>query len=467
MTAAPIDGPGLDDLAPEALLDALADADRQVREGEREKLRIAHQWAVLHPATADTGVATWGGDSLLLPALLTDESLGGDGCPKIAAYAPEPLAITLGVAPTTAMQLIADALDLHHRLPETWAQVDSLAVPAWKGRQVARLTHSMSREAAAWVDEKIAPRLARCGARLLDTVVAEAIARHDPDRHAEREARAKKQVWDVALFTPTAPEYAATSELHITGDTLWLTDLYRQVCADRRRKRRRPAARRPQGRGPGHLFSTGVRDSLAGPRAPGHAGGREVAQRPSRDPAHRRPSSTSTSTSPTSTTTSSSAGRAERLGPVSRAKIREWVGDSQVRIQPVIRMDGDEPVNGHDPPDRMRDQVILRDSTCQFPSCQVDSRRCDLDHVIPYDPHGPPGQTRPSNLVAALPPTPQRQDQRSLALRPHARRRVRVERSVRQSRARLTASRWKFTCRRTRTRRRADASSPSPASLLR
>ena len=89
-------------------------------------------------------------------------------------------------------------------------------------------------------------------------------------------------------------------------------------------------------------------------------------------------------------------GRAERLGPVTTDKIREWVGDSTVRIQPVIRMDGDDAVNGHDPPDRMREQVILRDPTCRFPGCQVDSRRCDLDHVIPYDPSGPPGQTRPS-----------------------------------------------------------------------
>ena len=117
MTEAAHDESGLDDLDPSALLDALADADRKVREGEREKLRIAHQWAVVHPASEDTGVATWGGDILLIPALLSDESLGGDGCPKVAAYAPEPLAITLGVSPTTAMQLIADALDLHHRLP--------------------------------------------------------------------------------------------------------------------------------------------------------------------------------------------------------------------------------------------------------------------------------------------------------------------------------------------------------------
>ena len=97
--------------------------------------------------------------------------------------------------------------------------------------------------------------------------------------------------------------------------------------------------------------------------------------------------------------TRSSAGEAERLGPVTTDKIRDWLGDCTARIQPVIRVDGDDAVNGHDPPDRMREQVILRDPTCRFPGCQVDSRRCDLDHVVPYDPDGPPGQTRPSNLV--------------------------------------------------------------------
>ena len=39
------------------------------------------------------GVSTWGGE-----ALLADASLGGEGCPQVAAYAPEPLAITLGAA---------------------------------------------------------------------------------------------------------------------------------------------------------------------------------------------------------------------------------------------------------------------------------------------------------------------------------------------------------------------------------
>ena len=204
----------------------------------------------MHPATAESGVSTWGGE-----ALLADESLGGEGCPQVAAYAPEPLAITLGVSPVTAKQLITDALELRHRLPETWKRVAALEVPAWKGRHVAVLTHTLSLEAAGWVDQQIAPRLHRCGAKAVDTVVAHAIAKYDPDRHAEREARAKKQTWDVTLHTPTASEYAATSELHITGDTLFLTDLYRTPEPRRRGRRegrRRPAPRRPQGPGPRH-----------------------------------------------------------------------------------------------------------------------------------------------------------------------------------------------------------------------
>ena len=131
--------------------------------------------------------------------------------------------------PVTAKQLITDALELRHRLPETWKRVAALEVPAWKGRHVAVLTHTLSLEAAGWVDQQIAPRLTRCGAKAVDTVVAHAIAKYDPDRHAEREARARKQIWDVTLHTPTASEYAATSELHITGDTLFLSDVYQHV----------------------------------------------------------------------------------------------------------------------------------------------------------------------------------------------------------------------------------------------
>ncbi len=60
-------------------------------------------------------------------------------------------------------------------------------------------------------------------------------------------------------------------------------------------------------------------------------------------------------------------------------------------------------VDRHDPPEWMRELVILRDRHCVFPGCQVDARACDLDHINPYVPPetgGPPGQTHPDNLAA-------------------------------------------------------------------
>ncbi len=78
-------------------------------------------------------------------------------------------------------------------------------------------------------------------------------------------------------------------------------------------------------------------------------------------------------------------------------------------------------VDQHDPPPWMRELVILRDGHCIFPGCTRDASSCDLDHTIPYDPDGPPGQTIPDNL-APVQETPPRQDRRRVALLPHARR---------------------------------------------
>ena len=92
-------------------------------------------------------------------------------------------------------------------------------------------------------------------------------------------------------------------------------------------------------------------------------------------------------------------GRVEKLGPATTAKIRDWLGHTKATIQPVLRMDRTDAVDPHDPPTWMRDLVILRDPQCVFPHCQRDSRACDLDHIVPYDDTGPPGQTRPDNLA--------------------------------------------------------------------
>ncbi|WP_180934143.1 hypothetical protein [Nocardioides ungokensis] len=143
------------------------------------------------PRHRGTGTATWGGASLLGGDLDGDESLGGEGTPAVSAFAPEPLAAALGVATTTGMKLIADALDLQHRLPRIWRLVESLAVEPYKARHVAQATHRLSKAAAADVDEQLADRLPSCSWRAIETGVAHAIARHHPEMLEERQKSGK------------------------------------------------------------------------------------------------------------------------------------------------------------------------------------------------------------------------------------------------------------------------------------
>jgi len=99
-------------------------------------------------------------------------------------------------------------------------------------------------------------------------------------------------------------------------------------------------------------------------------------------------------------------GEVERLGPATVGQIREWLGASRATIVPVLHLDADQlqehTVDEHDPPEPMRETVILRDRHCVFPWCRRDARACDLDHITPYvpiDQGGPPGQTAPSKLA--------------------------------------------------------------------
>jgi len=93
----------------------------------------------------------------------------------------------------------------------------------------------------------------------------------------------------------------------------------------------------------------------------------------------------------------------ERLGAASLRLVRDWLSRlTRINLRPVLDMTASDPVDQHDPPPAMRDQVVLRDGQCVFPGCGVHARACDQDHIIAYvpiDQGGPPGQTRPDNLA--------------------------------------------------------------------
>ena len=91
-------------------------------------------------------------------------------------------------------------------------------------------------------------------------------------------------------------------------------------------------------------------------------------------------------------------------------QIKTWCGDSRtkVTIKPVIDLNAELSTPAYEIPDRIREQIVLRDRTCVFPWCTRPARRCDVDHIDEYDHDAEaegrpqPGPTTTSNLAACV-----------------------------------------------------------------
>ena len=392
MSAARAEELEVEDLDAAGVLEAAAEAELMERRASLMKLRLAYQWAVLHPATSDTGVATHGGPAL--GVLTMDESLGGDGTPAVAAFTPETFALKLGMSPSAGAQLIGDALDLRHRLPFLWKRVVRLRVPAWQARRVAQQTHRLPQAGAIWVDQQLAMRVdGAVGPVVTDRLVAQAIAKFDPEAHEKSEDDARAG-WDVTLSHPHPTGFAGTSDLHATGDTQTLKNFHalvnevaHQLLLD------------------GDTRPLGVRKITAIRLITATARGDATL-----DPSKTRTGKTIfyVHVDADDLDIDSEGGvafavaRVEKLGAATMAKLRQWVGHSQVVIQPVLNMQRRDAVDQHDPPRWMEELVELRDGHCVFPHCTVDAKSCDKDHMVAYVPieeGGSPGQTHPEALA--------------------------------------------------------------------
>ena len=123
--------------------------------------------------------------------------LAGPGAPWVAEFAPADLAAALGITHDAARQLLADALELAHRLPRLWHLVQAGGVPVWRARLIARETTDLSVEAALFADRLIAATPSKINQVRAERLVQEARLYFDPDRAVadEEEALAKRGVW--------------------------------------------------------------------------------------------------------------------------------------------------------------------------------------------------------------------------------------------------------------------------------
>ena len=403
MTSTPLDeteaAPDVRDLDASMVLDAVVERRRAADRAEADLLALAVHWVDLHPVTPEHPAAsfptqrTGGLAAALGPVFFDRVPLAGAGTPAVAEHAVEELSAALNLSHAAGLSLVSEAVELRHRLPRLWALVQDGRLHAWKARQVARATTQLSRDAVAFVDRHLAVTARSNRLPALGPVLHEARLRCDPDQAlaVEQTALEHRGVW------LDHRESTATTLVTARMDTLDALDLDGTV-----------------GDLAGLLGRLGDTRDLDVRRA--SALGMLAHPQRALDLASDDPGTDTESTALNGSrgtlylhvtladlATMGGSSRVERLGTASLALLRDWLQRlSGVSIRPILDPARTDSVDAHDPPDWMRETVILRDRHCVFPGCPVDARACDLDHIEPYvplDDGGPPGQTSPANLA--------------------------------------------------------------------
>ncbi|WP_414858541.1 DUF222 domain-containing protein, partial [Nocardioides sp. Root190] len=302
---------------------------------------------------------------------------GAVGTPLITEYAASAFAARIQTSPYGAKKLIADAVDIHHRLPRLAAGLKAGTTRAGHARRVAEATRELTEAQAAWVDGEVHEitdgRLA--WSRFL-AVLDGKVAAASPDlaQTKERAAALERGIrmtrinkHGVAtltirdhITTLMATDIAITAVAKALEDTMPAVDL----------RERKLAAFAIMTNPDAHL------DLAVGPIKP------KV-----RIDLHLTPDS--------------EIARMEDHGPVTIAWARQMIAHvtghvtGQVTVLPVINLANQAPVDAYEIPNAMRQAVHLIHGGDIFPYAANTTRRVDLDHNLPYSEGG---KTEPGNL---------------------------------------------------------------------
>ena len=336
-------------------------------------------WAEQHPPESIDEAATW-----ITPGGDTGLTLAGEGAPLVAEFCIAEFALAIGRSTDGGRALVAAAVELKYRLPRCWARMQAGDLEAWRARRIAEATMLLSQEAAAFVDAQVAPFAHRIGIAALERLIDEAIARFMPDKAAEDARKAA----DSRHFTIDHQQvsFGGTSQLTGELDLADALDLDAAVA-----------------KGAHELLALGSTDSLDVRRsiAAGQIARNQLAldlkagcDEEEATTAGRRPKPRQvvlhvhlSDTAITGTGGSLELARVENQRRIVTAdQIRTWCAnpDTEVIVKPVIDLNDHIHVEGYEVPDRLREQVTLRDHTCVFPWCTRSARKMDADHVIPY-----------------------------------------------------------------------------------
>jgi hypothetical protein len=346
---------------------------------EAEQLATAAHWADLHAVLARTSALP--GSERMMP-------LGGDGTPEVAEFAPAEYGAAIGVSHGVANRLIADALDLRHRLPQLWARVQGGEIKVWAARRIAETTRHLPQQAARQVDRVIAPYADRKSPGELVTYAEAEAIRTDPDL-AKQRAEATRKTRGAWLSPETHDGIgsmfikADATDLTRFSDTLNLVaDDLKTLGDDDSHDERRAKA-------------VGV---LADPQLALDLHTQATGQDPAPRTGGLRQATLYVHLTDDTLRDADGLARVEGIGPALKSQVKQWLGHDRVTIKPVIDLANQSSVDAYEIPDRLREAVHLIMPGDTFPYATNQTRRKDIDHTVPHQSNGPPGQTAIGNL---------------------------------------------------------------------
>jgi len=377
------------------LLAEIRDRRAVIVEQEIGTVRAVAEWAGEHKVDDEADAAT-----LTERGLDTGLPVAGPGAPLISDFAVMELSALLGRTLDSGRSYVGQVVELAYRLPKTWTRVLEGRVPVWKALRIAESTRTLPADAATFVDRQLAPFAHGCSWAQIDRLVEEALVRFDPAAAEER----RREAHDHRHFDIHLDQTGFTGTADITG-TLDIADaldldaaiarrakvLGQLGCEESRDVRRSIAA----GELARHDLTLDL--EIADPETGEIT--RTVPGRKTELTLHLPAAAISDDTADAAAAADNAVGRlANTRTPISPEQIKQWLATpgTSVIVRPVIDLNGHQPVDSYEVPDRIRRQVTLRDHHCVFPHCTRPAESCDLDHVVP---HGKGGPTCRCNLA--------------------------------------------------------------------
>ena len=355
-------------MSEDEVLDVAEACADTVRRAEVDLLRVAYQWAVLHSAERLDPVES------AKPGREKARRFGGAGTPEVTEFAAAELGVRIGRSPWAARQLIADALDLRHRHPQLWARVEAGEVRASYARHVVAKTRDLERDEAAYVDAAVVESAdGRIAWSRFEALVAAKVAQAAPERARERELRAQRAAFAKRL----RGEADGMSSYLVRADLATIE----AIDAGFARKAREVAEARPDDPDLQTEDQRLVRAVLLAATG-ADAGAEEADLLPVVElVVHVYAGSDR-----------EGVARIQGHGPVTEEWLRQVLGPrARFRVQPVLDLAGQAPVDAYEIPDRHRKAVQLIMPADTFPFASCTSTTMQVDHTVPHDEGGVSG----------------------------------------------------------------------------